>query len=110
MMRPILIALVLSISGCCVAPILAFEVTCSVTAAALHATDPNYGSRVVSDSNSEQLFASVADGARSDEGIKEDVSPLFRTTLMMAKETCVKAGAGPDTDCVDYLAQPTDSY
>ena len=111
MARWIFLVLAFCLSGCFAVPIFAFEVTCSVTSAALGAaTDSGYGSRVVSDSTSSQLFAGMAEDARSDEGIKEDVSPRSTTALTMAKKACAKAGAGPDTDCVDYLTQSTDWY
>jgi hypothetical protein len=75
MMGWIFLGLAFFLSGCFAVPILAFEVTCSMTSIALRATDPDRGSRIVADSTPSPLFPGVAEGARVDEEIKED-APL----------------------------------
>jgi hypothetical protein len=116
-MRWIFLGLTVCLSGCFAVPILAFEVTCSVTSIALRATDPDGGSRIVADSTPIPLFPGVAEGARVDEEIKEAAPPRIvdnyedePSTPALAKKRCAKNGAGPDTDCVDYLTQLTDSF
>jgi hypothetical protein len=116
-MRWIFLGLAVCLSGCFAVPIFAFEVTCSVTSIALRATDPDRGSRIVADSTPIPLFPGVAEGARVDEEIKEAAPPRIvdnyedePSTPALAKKRCAKNGAGPDTDCVDYLTQLTDSF
>jgi hypothetical protein len=117
MMRWIFLGLAFCLSGCFAVPILAFEVTCSVTSIAFRATDPDRGSRIVGDSTPSPLFPGVAEGARVDEQIKEDAPPLIVDKYQdaplnptLAMKRCEKNGAGPDTDCVDYLTQRADSF
>ena len=77
MMQWMLLTLAVCLSGCIAAiPLIAVEVTCAMTSAA-RANSP--------------LIADKFNG-----------EPLFQAE---AKTKCAEDGAGPDTDCVDYMMQ-----
>jgi hypothetical protein len=79
-MTLVLAALALLQSGCLAAP-LAIEATVEVVTVALGATDPNDGSRVISQP----------------------------TTAEQAQTECAQNNAGPETECVDYMTHMTGS-
>jgi hypothetical protein len=74
--------LALSLSGCAAAPILAVQATVQLASTAMRATDRNYGPRV----------------------IKQP------TMAEQAQAKCAENGAGPDTECLDYMTHMKGSY
>jgi hypothetical protein len=73
--------LALCFSGCVAVPILAVEATCQVASIAFRANDPDSGGPVT--------------------------TPSIPST---ARTRCAEAGAGPDTDCIDYMTHMSNSY
>jgi hypothetical protein len=78
--RWILLGLTLFLSGCVVVPVLAVEATVEVISIAARSTDPNNGAPIEQPSTPE-----------------------------LAKTQCAENGAGPDTQCVDYMTHLTGS-
>jgi hypothetical protein len=78
--RWILLGLAFFLSGCVAVPVFAIEATVEVISIAARSTDPNSGSPVEQPSTSE-----------------------------LAKTQCAENGAGPDTQCVDYMTHLTGS-
>ena len=76
----ILLGLALFLAGCVVLPVFAVEATVEVISIAARSTDPNSGSPVEQPSTTE-----------------------------LAKTECAENGAGPDTQCVDYMNHLTGS-
>lgn len=79
------------ISGCVVVPVLAIEATCQVASIALNESNPDLNAPLIEDHHGEGL---VVDTDGEDSSIPA-----------IAKKECAKNGAGPNTDCVDYMTQ-----
>jgi hypothetical protein len=79
-MRWIFLGLSICFSGCVAGPVLAIEATCEVVSLAARASDP------------------------------DSATPPTPSVSATAHTDCAEPGAGPDTDCLDYMMQLSDSY